>query len=284
MVTGVNNTYGTLDLGGASTQIAFYVPSQDINEGLYNLQIGGQKHWNVYTKSFLQFGIVSARLRHMTELADQYAASQGRGPRPAALVAAAESNVTHIASRHKDALPTGQPTGSSALVGSASAVNYCFHSGYSETAADTSGSVNVDLTGPPSALSNQLSLCMDSVRGLMEKKYGKFCNEVYHGDCSIAGAYQPPVPDEQHGHFIGQSSYKYPWKFMQLPQTASLEVFKAKAEQVCAMSFADVLNYYQLNDLAADPNKLDAYLPYYCFLSSYVLVLLQGARSAVVYF
>lgn len=53
---------GTLDLGGASTQIAFFVPSLDIQEGLFKLQLGGQKQWNVYTKSFLQFGIVSARL------------------------------------------------------------------------------------------------------------------------------------------------------------------------------------------------------------------------------
>jgi Golgi nucleoside diphosphatase len=55
-VKGVNTTFGTIDLGGASTQIAFYLPSQDILDGLYKLQIGGQREWNVYTKSFLQFG------------------------------------------------------------------------------------------------------------------------------------------------------------------------------------------------------------------------------------
>ena len=57
------HSFGTLDLGGSSTQIAFYLKSEDYMEGLYKLQIGGQKHWNVYTKSFLQFGINSARRR-----------------------------------------------------------------------------------------------------------------------------------------------------------------------------------------------------------------------------
>ena len=53
------DTFGTVDLGGSSAQIAFFVPSQDISEGLFKFQLGGQKHWNVYTKSFLQFGWVS---------------------------------------------------------------------------------------------------------------------------------------------------------------------------------------------------------------------------------
>jgi hypothetical protein len=42
---------------------------QDISEGLFKFQLGGQKHWNVYTKSFLQFGHVSARIRYVTVLA-----------------------------------------------------------------------------------------------------------------------------------------------------------------------------------------------------------------------
>ena len=45
-----NNTYATVDLGGASTQIAFFASDQDILEGLFKLQIGSQKHWNVYSK------------------------------------------------------------------------------------------------------------------------------------------------------------------------------------------------------------------------------------------
>jgi Golgi nucleoside diphosphatase len=43
IVSNVNDTYGTVDLGGASTQIAYYIPTQDILEGLYKFQLGSQK-------------------------------------------------------------------------------------------------------------------------------------------------------------------------------------------------------------------------------------------------
>eukprot|EP00904_Undaria_pinnatifida_P011382 jgi/Undpi1/7374/HiC_scaffold_22.g09847.m1 len=66
-----NMTVGTLDLGGASTQISFFKSDQDILANLFKLQIGGQKHWNVYTHSFLQFGLNSARLRMHTNVAEE---------------------------------------------------------------------------------------------------------------------------------------------------------------------------------------------------------------------
>ena len=64
-------TFGTLDLGATSSQLAFYAPSQDISEGLFKLQLGMFEHWNLYAKSFLGFGYNVARLRHLQELAQQ---------------------------------------------------------------------------------------------------------------------------------------------------------------------------------------------------------------------
>jgi hypothetical protein len=29
---------------------------QDISEGLFKLQVGSQRHWNLYAKSFLDYG------------------------------------------------------------------------------------------------------------------------------------------------------------------------------------------------------------------------------------
>jgi hypothetical protein len=72
-----NATYGTLDLGGASTQISYFVPSQDISEGLFKLQIGSQRHWNIYAVSYLQFGIVSARLRYINALITNQVSGNG---------------------------------------------------------------------------------------------------------------------------------------------------------------------------------------------------------------
>lgn len=72
-----NSSVGSLDLGGASTQIAFFVPDQDILANMFKLQLGGQKHWNVYTHSFLYYGVNSARDRLHQQLAAE-AIARGR--------------------------------------------------------------------------------------------------------------------------------------------------------------------------------------------------------------
>lgn len=64
-------TFGTLDLGATSSQLSFFVPSQDVSQGLFKLQLGMYEHWNLYANSLLQFGYDSARLRHLKELAHQ---------------------------------------------------------------------------------------------------------------------------------------------------------------------------------------------------------------------
>ena len=71
VVAPLKPTFGSVDLGATSSQIAFYVPSQDISEGLFKLQLGIYEHWNLYAKSFLRFGYDSARLRHMREIATE---------------------------------------------------------------------------------------------------------------------------------------------------------------------------------------------------------------------
>ncbi len=239
----VNSTFGTLDLGGASTQIAFYVPSQNMLEGLYKLQIG-LKQWNVYTKSFLQFGMVSARLRHLTTLAD--AAVNARG----------KDNSRQL-----------------------SITNYCFQAGYSEFVIDSSGKYSVLISGPINSDLDQLSKCRASIYPLLNKDLDSFCNVVYHGDCSLAGAYQPPIPDGQHGHFMGQSSYKYPWLVLLLPQTATLAEFQIRAEGICKFSYNEMLEYYDANNLnnVLSGEKVADLMPHYCFMVGYVLTLLEGS-------
>lgn len=55
------------------------LPPQDILANLFKLQIGGQKHWNVYTHSFLQFGLNSARARMLTKVTNAAAAAGDDG-------------------------------------------------------------------------------------------------------------------------------------------------------------------------------------------------------------
>ncbi len=51
-----NATWGSLDLGGASAQLTFFQPAQDIMANMFKLQLGRTAHWNLYTHSFLRFG------------------------------------------------------------------------------------------------------------------------------------------------------------------------------------------------------------------------------------
>jgi hypothetical protein len=192
--------------------------------------------------------VVSARLRHLTDLADQFVAAHPTETRA----------------------PGGGGVFSSF---SSSSLNYCFHAGYSENAVDSTGMHTVDVSGPLMPLQDQLGRCEQAVRGLMERKFGRFCSEVDHGDCSIGGVFQPPLPVEQ---FILQSAYRHPWRFLLMPPTGTLQLFRSRAEQICAMNFGDVLFYFESNNLGLDPLQLSLNLPYYCFMTSYVLVLLQG--------
>ena len=48
--------FGTLELGGCSAQIAFYRPQQDVLANLFKVQLGADKHWNIYAHSFLHYG------------------------------------------------------------------------------------------------------------------------------------------------------------------------------------------------------------------------------------
>jgi len=297
----MNSSYGTLDLGGSSTQIAFYVPSQDISEGLYKLQIGGQKHWNVYTKSFLQFGVVSARKRHLGLVADAAVKAgtaeerrnfgtqsddDGDEKWKRKLQPVLEENAQSKA--QKSSSPTMQsttfiPTSPPLRTVSTSVVDYCFHSGYTERIVSAlAPSTSIEVSGPPVALSNQLDLCMQVLRPLMEKDANQYCDIVYHGECSIGGAYQPTLPQGDHGHFIGTSSYKLPWKFLSLPPTTTISNVISKAEKMCSLSFKEVQAYVAANNetMGTDKSILGS-MPYFCFLSSYTLVLLKDGYGFV---
>lgn len=120
---------------------------QDVSEGLFKLQLGGQKHWNVYTKSFLQFGHVSARLRHVTGIAND--AMLGIDPNSADVP---------------------------------KALNYCFVAGYSEHVSPGPGYDNgyynaqVLISGPPVPAQDQFKRCLEAVQPLLVKYNNDYCN------------------------------------------------------------------------------------------------------------
>lgn len=152
-----NSTYGTLDLGGASTQIAFFLPSQDISEGLYKLQVGSQRHWNIYATSYLQFGVNSARLRYQHDLiTNRIASATKSGP----------SSSKEVCSKERPC----------------SAVTDCFFSGYSEVykyVTENGTKAQYSISGPKKKSADQFDKCYESVKPLMMKSINAFCDWVY---------------------------------------------------------------------------------------------------------
>jgi len=289
-----NGSFGTLDLGGSSTQIAFFLPSEDYMEGLYKLQIGGQKHWNVYTKSFLQFGINSARRRMFRLLATNAVAAIAFAHDNHDTKTLAEYNYyekehhsdkggatsmdTHVIVSGIPVLPDGSHY--------LSIRNPCFHQGWAENVTNTvldesnpaGSTVNMTVRGPilqEFGKNVQLNLCLQQLKPLMEKDANAYCNVVYHGECSIGGAYQPALPTGNYRHFYATSTYQLPWTFLRLPENVTLEFFAERAGEVCAMTLAQTADYVEQYGLAQKDEKLGVLNQYFCFMASYTLVLLQ---------
>lgn len=77
--------------------------------------------------------------------------------------------------------------------------------------------------------------------------------------------------------FIGTSSYKYAWKFLLMPTTATLDDFEKRAAKICSMSYTAVQEYVTKHKLMLDDSThYMEFLPYYCFMNSYNLVMLKG--------
>ena len=174
-----------------------------------------------------------------------------------------------------------------------SSLTFCFHAGYSEYTTYTlpysmkrsdTDSIRVEIVGPAAPTYDQAERCRESLRPLMLKDIGSFCRMANNGECSIGGAYQPPIPEanDPRGRFVGVSSYRYAWEFLQLPRSATLKQFKLKSEQICSLSFGDLLLYFSSNGFnMIRTNDIHEFLPYFCFLSSYIIVLIEG--DSVIY-
>jgi hypothetical protein len=93
------------------------------------------------------------------------------------------------------------------------------------------------------------------------------------------GAYQPSVTASEGTnvhtkHFIGTSSYMYPWEILLLNSTATLEAYAAQAKVVCAMTYAQVVQYSIQHGLGIEDKFLATATQDFCFIVSYVYLLL----------
>ena len=249
-VTSPRYTFGALDLGGASTQISFYEQNEDIMANLFKLQIGQGKHWNVYTHSYLFYGINEATNRFESRLA------HGRSP--------------------SDRLVNGVP-------------NPCLPGGSqrqirTDIHFNENGMETWDFD-PNSGLQNgfyqailknenetgDFESCNNLVRELLHMEQNAWCDFDHKGDCSFAGVYQPKLPaqSERFGEFIAFSNYARIWGFLNLPERASIGQLENATKHVCSMTKEET---YKFNDGRVESDTVEQY----CFRSVYALNLLKG--------
>jgi Golgi nucleoside diphosphatase len=244
-------TVGALDLGGGSTQIAFYEPNEDVMANLFKLQIGQAKHWNVYAHSFLFYGMNEAIHRFQ-----------------ARLVAGKDTNQRLIEGVYNPCLPGGSSKEfrTNIHVDKNGVETWDFVQNYPSGDGFYQAVVkNDEKRGDPDR-------CLQLTKDLLHREKNDWCNFAHNGDCSFAGVYQPKLPTQKKnfGEFVGFSNYYHVWKFLDLPESASIGQLGNATRYVCAMSHDELVKHAGHR---ADPT-LD--IDSYCFQSAYTYQLLHN--------
>lgn len=245
-----NLTHGALDLGGASTQISFYELNEDIMSNLFKLQIGQAKHWNVYAHSFLFYGMNEAVNRYQARLAAGKTAAARLVPGLYDPCLPGGSKVEIRTNIHVDG--NGEETWL-----------------YNQTYPSGTGYYQATLRNDKH--STDFEMCMALTKNLLHLEKNSWCNFAHQGDCSFAGIYQPALPtmSENFGEFLAFSNYHHVWKFLRLPERATLTQLRDAAEYACSLKQDDLHDYN--NGSIKDEDELYSY----CFRSVYVLQLLN---------
>ncbi|KAL7568982.1 hypothetical protein ACA910_021274 [Epithemia clementina (nom. ined.)] len=265
--------HGALDLGGGSTQISFFEPTQDIMSNLFKLQIGQAKHWNVYAHSFLFYGMNEALHRHGARLAagkssrerivnGVYDPCMPKGSKVdiRTNIHLKEDGVSETWMWYNQSFPSGN--------GYYQATLYNDGQGPNATARVNATAANATAV----VWSFDLEKCFAMAKDLLHLEKNEWCNFAHKGDCSFAGIYQPQLPEqntETFGEFIAFSNYYHVWKFLDLPPRASIQELYDATKSVCAMDWESL-------QASSHSHKIEATdLPTYCFRSVYVFHLLR---------
>lgn len=250
----VNNprlTYGALDMGGASTQISFYQPQEDIMAGLFKLQIGQGKHWNIYAHSFLYFGMDEARRRLQARL----------------LAGVHNDSTRLITGVENPCLPGGtwQEVRLNIHYDKRGKETWDDHSGVSENGYYQGLLKNDKATG-------DFDLCMKYTKDLLHLEDNDWCEFAHRGQCSFDGVFMPDLPrqSEHFGEFLAISNYFHVWEFLGLPERASLDQLYNSTQMICNMNKAELIQFNK-KTANVDGNEVEDY----CFRSSYAFNVLH---------
>jgi len=268
------SAFGTLEMGGASTQIAFYQPDQNVLANLFKLQIGPSKHWNIYAHSFLQYGRVSARSRMWSFIAEEHGCFQG-------------------------CYKAGCFQGDQVARTDCRVVDACLASGLSiQPFNDVQNQIElhpparyhpvatnvwIDSQAPENGGSSWEGCLAQIVGplgfgGEMKEERNKWCNYTHLGQCSFAGVYQPSLPDAgtAYGHFFLIGGYLKVWEFLGIGAHASLRDVAKAGKEVCAL---DAIELYTRFNVKHKSKKKKQEIEELCFFSAYAYAMLHHGHG-----
>lgn len=227
IVLNPHRTWGMLEMGGASTQIAWYENQGDVMANLMKLQIGGARHWNIYAHSFLYFGVNGAWWRLNARLYMRGKNSTTINPcLPSGVSFDFESWIHY--DKEERPLPRSDPR-------------------------STYYNVTMSNNKP------DFEQCSLITRALLRKEANKDWVEFSHdGDCSFAGVYQPPLPTKNsaENEFILTSNYHDVWDFLQLPPRAKVIDIQDGARRICTMDLQTLTEYNAQLDMPVKDDDL----------------------------
>lgn len=253
VVMSPNRTFGALDMGGASTQISFYDPKEDIMSHLFKLQIGQGKHWNLYAHSFLQFGVNSAfdrlNARLYADTNPDDAEKDGvYNPCLPGKSSMKFSSTIQIGKDGIEAWPADGPDNNSFA--------------YTTIMRNNNNSGDFDE-------------CLKYAQDLLLLQTNAFCHYSHGSDCSFAGAYQPPLPLKsfEFGYFVGFSNIHHAYEFLNMESISTLYELRDRTQIICAMNLDELREY---NSHSRKKDRLDdEELPLMCFRCTFVFALLH---------
>lgn len=115
--------------------------------------------------------------------------------------------------------------------------------------------------------------CLKLAKDLLHLEQNQWCDFAHQGDCSLAGVYQPHLPrtdSDSFGEFLAFSNYHHVWKFLKLPDVATIAELEAATRKVCAFSKDEAREWASVKKFS------DAEVNSYCFRSAYVFQLLHN--------
>jgi len=229
------DTFGALDLGGASTQITFQ-SSGSILSNQYPLRIG-HVEYSLYTHSYLYYGVDQARFQYDTKIAT-------REVMDTTIVNEVSKSNSIINSNDSNTKSTTiNINNNNSYNATTKLINPCYPTGYTNPTTQVTGS-------------SQWEQCLQTVRFLFDKSH-----PCYHGDgasdrCSFNGVYQPPHHASK--KFVAMSSFIYTWSYLGLStgkHTSDLFDLKRRASHFCNLSYEEQKMHYDQRR-KEDPNGI----------------------------